>query len=114
MTASQEKNSARRNMITLRTSDDEKNAIKARARAYGLSIGAFIREIALDKPLPKATRFTKEQGQLIAMILSSLGAMMDHIRKLDQDRQGQDAANSLKRDLLFLRERCFEALGREP
>jgi uncharacterized protein (DUF1778 family) len=114
MTASNTKIFTRRNMITLRTTDDEKNAIRARANAYGLSVGAFIREVTLDKLLPKQPRFTKEQGQFVALILSSLGNMMGHIRKLDQDQHASDLSKSLAREILLLRDQCFEVIGRRP
>ncbi|MEX6633418.1 plasmid mobilization protein [Hyphococcus lacteus] len=114
MTASQNKKAARRDMITLRTTADEKNAIKARARAYGLSMGAFIREIALDKPLPKAARFTKSQGQFLALVLSSLAVMMDHLRKLEQSQPQADSTAGLASELLLLRDQCFTLMDHNP
>ena len=114
MNASTDKPPARRQIITLRTTTDEKNAIRARARAHGLSVGSYIRFIALDKPLPKAKRFTKDQGQFVACVLASLGAMMDQLRQLEKNDDAHEAAQPLARELLFLRDQCFEALGRKP
>ncbi len=105
---------ARNFTVSTRTTENEKKAIRARANAYGLSVGAFIREVTLDKPLPKQPRFTKEQGQFVALILSSLGNMMGHIRKLDQDQHAPDLSKALAREILLLRDQCFKVIGRKP
>lgn len=114
MNASQEHRVPRRAIITLRTTLDEKTAIKRRARAYGLSVGGYIREIALDKPLPRLARFSKVDGQFVACVLASLARMMDHLRTMDQDRPRDHTHADLARELMRLRDHCFSVMGRRP
>lgn len=107
-------NRARKYTLSCRTTLEEKTAIKRRARAYGLSVGGYIREIALDKPLPSFTRFSKDDGQFVACVLASLARMMDHLRALEQDRSQGDRQADLAHELMRLRDHCFAVMGRRP
>ena len=115
MTASDKSHIARRHMITLRATEDEKRGIKARANAYGLSIGAYLREVALDKPLPKQKRVPTEDGQKLALALASLGIIMTELRRIEGSAPGENTPfDTIKTELYFLRDQCFTAAGRQP
>ncbi|GJL93853.1 MAG: hypothetical protein DHS20C05_02580 [Hyphococcus sp.] len=110
MSASGTERRVRKHIISIRASDDEKHGIRARANAHGLSVGAFLRASALSKPLPRITRFSKEEGQFIALVLASVAALMDEVRRLDND----EAHQRLHKQLLFVRDHCVARLGRRP
>ena len=120
MSASGSETRVRKHSIAIRTTEDEKNAIRARANAHGMSVGAFVRLSTLSQALPPRKRFTSSQGQFVALVLSSLGMMASKLRELEEPARASDneaqilIISGLQRELLFLRDKCFTALGRKP
>ena len=106
---------ARALAISIRTTPDEKRAITARANYHGLSVGAFMRMAALAQSLPRGKSMHRSQGQFIAIALSSLGALMEEVRRIEQRGHAeQPELENMRRELLFLRDHCFSAMGRKP
>ncbi len=110
MGASGTERRARSASISIRASDDEKRSLRARANAHGLSLGAFMRTTALSKPLPRISRFTREEGQFIACVLASVASLMDEVKRLENDQ----LKHRMSQQLLLLRDHCFSKLGRRP
>lgn len=110
MSASGTGRRARSQMISLRATQLEKTSIQERACARGLSMGAYMRICALDQPLPRTRRFTKEEGQFIAVILACVAALTDEVKRLEDEHR----ALLMTRQLLLIRDHCFAKLGRQP
>lgn len=117
MSASGSEKRARKFTLTTRTTEDEKRGIKARANAHGMTVAAYLREIGLDKPLPKKRGVSKEDGQKYALMLASLGVLMTELKKLEpreNDIRQCSAVQAMTTELHFLRDQCFKALNRTP
>lgn len=110
MTASGTGRRVRAQMISLRATKDEKTTIQSHASLRGLSMGAYMRDCALDKPLPRIRRFTKEEGQFIAVILACVATLTDEVNRLEDERRRL----LMTRQILLIRDHCFAKLGRQP
>lgn len=106
--------------ITVRVTATEKQRIAVAADQRRLSIGAYMRQAALviEPRLRRRTSLSLSEGRQIAFVLACLGQLNDHIKAIE--RHGgvsvhrQLVLAMMRRDLISLRDRCFEALGRAP
>ena len=114
MAASGSEKRARALSITLRVSEKEKQRLQEQAERSGVSLGAFIRSLALDKNEPKAKRFSVPQGKRIALMLASLGTLVNEVRRIENSSSNNSGFVLIHRELAYLRDQCFKALGRKP
>ncbi len=114
MSVSGSEKRARPYSVSTRLTQDEKRAIKARANHHGLSVGSFLRMAALSKPMPRGKHMPKDQAYLLALALSSLGTLMNEVRKIEDDPAHKTRAEKIQREAIFLRDQCFIHLGRKP
>ena len=99
-----------------RFTPEEAARFDAKAKPYG-GASAFIRYIALEKPLPRS----KVEVQLLSRVLAELGKIGSNINQiayhLNAGRPGDRVEAGIEealRDLSELRIVCLQALGKEP
>ena len=94
--------------------------IDAAASRAGLSIGAFLRTVALGSPGPRAARRPPVELAELARLLGQIGKLGSNVNQLTAfcHRSQTDPAlvelRLMKRDLAVLRIATLNALGRHP
>lgn len=99
--------------------DDEFNAVAARARAAGLTMGGYARASMLGDAGPRAQRRLPIDAQLLRAALAQLGKYGNNMNQIAHqlNAQGEDAlAADFRRALkewAEIRDTMYEAMGRE-
>jgi len=100
--------------LSVRATEDEKRAITMRANYHGLSVGAFLRQSGLAVTLPRGKKISAAQGQFVALTLASLGMMMSELRRIENKNiVPSDEILTFQKEVFFLRDQCYAALGKE-
>lgn len=103
----------------IRCTEQERTAIKAAADQAGLSVGAFLRALALGDAGPRAVRRPPIERKELARLLGHLGKVGSNINQLahgfNRDRilPGFPELLAIREDIRQLRDALMKALGRD-
>lgn len=109
---------ARGRFIAVRCSDQEHANIAEKAAQAGLSVGAFLRSLALGDAGPRAVRRPPVERKELARLLGHLGKVGSNINQLahafNRDRiiPGFPEILAIREDIRQLRAALMKALGR--
>src|ERR1700687_264888 len=103
----------------VRWTDEEFNAIAAKADKAGLAVAAFMRAAALGDAGPRAQRRPPADHVALRQILGQLGRIGNNLNQITRalNARQQLRLPQLKEDLrafLVLRDAIFQALGKKP
>jgi Bacterial mobilisation protein (MobC) len=109
----------RNNVLQTRANDEERDAIKARADRVGLTVGTFLRQLALGLPLPaRAVRHTRIEIETLVRVLGELGKIGSNLNQLtkyaNMGRVLERSVLAALREVEELRLPLMQALGKEP
>jgi mobilization protein NikA len=103
----------------VRCTEEERVAIKAAADQAGLSVGAFVRALALGDAGPRAVRRPPIERKELARLLGHLGKIGSNLNQLahafnrDRSIPGGDELNAIRKQVGELRDALMKALGRD-
>jgi hypothetical protein len=103
----------------IRCTEAEQQAIKAGAERAGLSVGAFLRALALGDAGPRAVRRPPIERKALARILGELGKVGSNVNQLARgfNRSGVlpgfPEILAAQRDIGEMRSALIQALGRD-
>lgn len=109
---------ARTKLIPVRCTEEERAAIKAAADKAGLSVGAFVRALALGDAGPRAVRRPPIERRELARLLGHLGKVGSNLNQLAHafNRKGRTPALAelvtMREQVGELRDALMKALGR--
>jgi hypothetical protein len=110
---------ARKQFIAVRCTDDERAAISEKATQAGLSVGAFLRSLALGDAGPRAVRRPPVERKELARLLGWLGKLGSNVNQLahgfNRDRilPGFPELLAIRREVGEMRAALMKALGRD-
>jgi hypothetical protein len=103
----------------IRCTERERVAIKAAADQAGLSVGAFVRTLALGDAGPRAVRRPPIERKELARLLGHLGKVGSNLNQLahafNRDARVPDRAelNDMRQYVAQMRDALLAALGRD-
>lgn len=103
----------------VRWTDEEFNAIAAKADKAGLAIAAFMRAAALGDTGPRAQRRPPADHVALRQILGQIGRMGSNLNQIARALNAGEQARlpelkEVLRACLHIRDAIFEALGKKP
>jgi hypothetical protein len=103
----------------VRWTDEEFNAVAAKADKAGLAIAAFMRATTLGDPGPRAQRRPPADHKALRQILGELGRIGNNLNQIARALNSGETASlpELQKALsayLDLRRAIFTALGKDP
>ena len=106
-------------IVASRCSDEEFNAIAAKADKAGLSNGAFMRAAALGDAGPRAQRRPPADHKVLRQLLGEIGRIGNNINQLARATNSGDKVSRSDiaegiRACLDIRNVIYEALGKNP
>jgi len=110
---------AKTSFISVRCTAKERSKIDETARQAGLSIGAFLRALALGSAGPRAVRRPPIERKELARLLGHLGKVGSNLNQLahafnrDRSIPGADELNAIRKQVGELRDALMKALGRD-
>ena len=110
---------AKTSFISVRCTAEERSKIDEAARQAGLSIGAYLRALALGSAGPRAVRRPPVERKELARLLGHLGKVGSNLNQLahafNRERRipGLDELNAIRRHVGELRDALMKALGRD-
>ena len=102
----------------IRCTQDERAAIKTAAERAGLSVGAFLRSLALGDAGPRAVRRPPIERKELARLLGELGKIGSNVNQLARGFNqtgvlpGFPEILAIQRDIREMRAALMKALGR--
>jgi hypothetical protein len=109
---------ARTRIIPVRCNESERAAISERATQAGLSVGAFLRSLALGDAGPRAVRRPPIERKELARLLGWLGKLGSNVNQLahgfnrDGILPGFPELLAIRREVAEMRAALMKALGR--
>lgn len=103
----------------IRCTEQERAAIKEAADRAGLSVGAFLRALALGSAGPRAVRRPPIERKELARLLGQLGKIGSNVNQLARAynssgiQPGFPELVGVRRDVAEMRAALIQALGRE-
>lgn len=110
---------ARNRLINLRCSERERLEIKTRAAQAGLSVGAFLRALALGDPGPRSVRRPPIERTDLVRLLGHLGKIGSNINQIAKaihtacTLPGGPEFAAIREDIAMMRSALLGALGRD-
>lgn len=110
---------ARDQLINLRCTEQERLGIKARAGQAGLSVGAFLRALALGDPGPRSVRRPPVERAELVRLLGQLGKIGSNINQIAKaihttcSLPGWPELAAIREDIAAMRAALLGALGRD-
>ena len=110
---------AKNSFISVRCTAAERAKIDEAARQAGLSIGAYLRSLALGRAGPRAVRRPPIERKELARLLGHLGKVGSNVNQLayafNRDRRipGLAELTAIRQQVGELRDALMKALGRE-
>jgi len=110
---------AKTSFISVRCTAKERSKIDETARQAGLSIGAYLRALALGDAGPRAVRRPPIERKELARLLGHLGKVGSNLNQLahafnrDRSIPGADELNAIRKQVGELRDALMKALGRD-
>ncbi|PHR93695.1 MAG: hypothetical protein COA69_03415 [Robiginitomaculum sp.] len=108
-------------VVSVRLSKQEKQTIATHADNQRLSASAYMRICSLKSRNGLSARKSVpiSEGKQIALVLACLGRLMDMLKSYakdeeHQDRQQQIMFAALRREIMAVRDQCFNSLRRKP
>jgi hypothetical protein len=108
---------ARKRFIAVRCTDEERAVISEKATEAGLSIGAFLRKLALGDAGPRAVRRPPVEHKALAWLQGQVGKIGSNINQLthafNRDRilPGFPELLAMREDIRQMRAALMKALG---
>ncbi len=109
---------AKTSFISVRCTAKERALIDAAATEAGLSVGAYLRTLALGKPGPRAVRRPPVERKELARLLGHLGKVGSNLNQLAHafNRNGRAPVlaelNGIRAHVIEMRDALMAALGR--
>ena len=109
---------AKNSFISVRCTAEERSKIDDAARQAGLSIGAYLRSLALGSAGPRAVRRPPIERKELARLLGHLGKVGSNLNQLahafNRDRRipGLAELTAMRQQVGELRDALMKALGR--
>lgn len=103
----------RRIMLSARFNEQEAKAIRQMAGTYGVPVGSFLRETALNRQAPRRVASKRELARLVGEI-GRLGDIIHTAAAAGTLDLAHPVIAAAMRDLADMRAACFEALGMRP
>jgi hypothetical protein len=109
----------RNRLINLRCTEHERLGIKTRAAQAGLSVGAFLRALALGDPGPRAVRRPPVERVELVRLLGHLGKVGSNINQIAKaihatcTLPGWPELATIREDIAAMRAALLAALGRD-
>jgi hypothetical protein len=109
---------ARTRIIPVRCNESERTAISEKATQAGLSVGAFLRSLALGDAGPRAVRRPPIERKELARLLGELGKIGSNVNQLARGFNqtgvlpGFPEILAIQRDIREMRAALMKALGR--
>ena len=72
----------RNRMVTLRLSDIEYEQIKTDAELLGITMGAYIRQVVLDAPIPRQSKRPSKEAKNLSSLLGHIGKIGSNINQI--------------------------------
>jgi len=110
---------ARTRFIAVRCTETEHAAIAEKASQAGLSVGAFLRSLALGSPGPRAVRKPPVERRELARLLAWLGKLGSNVNQLahgyNRERKfpGFPELLAIRQEIADMRAALLKALGRD-
>ena len=110
---------AKNSFISVRCTAEERSKIDEAARQAGLSIGAYLRALALGSAGPRAVRRPPIERKELARLLGHLGKVGSNLNQLahafNRDRRipGLAELAAMRQQVGELRDALMKALGRD-
>ena len=110
---------AKNSFISVRCTAEERSKIDEAARQAGLSIGAYLRSLALGSAGPRAVRRPPIERKELARLLGHLGKVGSNLNQLahafNRDRRipGLAELAAMRQQVGELRDALMKALGRD-
>lgn len=103
----------------VRWTDEEFNAIAAKADKAGLAVAAFMRAATLGDAGPRAQRRPPADHKALRQILGELGRVGNNLNQIARALNAGELARlpelkEVLRACLAIRDAIFEALGKKP
>src|SRR5882724_7925049 len=103
----------------VRWTEEEFNALAAKADKAGLAVAAFMRASALGDPGPRAQRRPPADHKALRQILGQIGRIGNNINQIARalnagERTSLRDLPQALRAYLAIRDKIFEALGKKP
>ena len=114
----QRTSSPRRNFVAVRCTAEERAGINEAAARTGLSIGAFLRKLALGDEGPRAVRRPPIERRELARLLGHVGSIGNNLNQIayayNRERRFPGFAEmvAMRQDIAALRAALMKALGR--
>jgi hypothetical protein len=105
---------------TIRWTVQQYGTVSETADQAGLSVGAFLRTLALGSPGPRAVRKAPVERRELARILGELGKIGSNCNQIakaihqTQNLPGWAELASIRADVAAMRAALMSALGKEP
>jgi HAMP domain-containing protein len=105
--------------ISFRCTAKDHTVINTTATRVGLSVGAYLRALALGSAGPRAVRRPPVERKELARLLGHLGKVGSNLNQLahaynrDGSVPGADELNAMRRQVGELRDALIRALGRD-
>jgi chorismate mutase len=109
---------ARGKFVAVRCSDTEHATLTASAERAGLSVGAYLRTIALGQPGPRAVRRPAVEKEVLARLLGELGKLGSNVNQIARavnttgNLPSWSELAAIRGELTTLRAALLQALGR--
>ena len=113
------KNARTKLIPPIRCTEEERAAIKAAADRAGLSVGAFVRTLAIGDAGPRAVRRPPIERKELARLLGHLGKVGSNLNQLAHAFNsngrvpGLAELTAMRRHVVELRDALMKALGRD-
>lgn len=110
---------AKTSFVAVRCTAKERSTIDEAARKAGLSIGAYLRTLALGSPGPRAVRRPPIERKELARLLGHLGKIGSNLNQLTRAYNGGGRApalaelTALRQEIGQIRDALMKALGRD-
>jgi hypothetical protein len=110
---------AKTSFVSVRCTAKERISIDEAARRAGLSVGAYLRTLALGSPGPRAVRRPPIERKELARLLGHLGKVGSNLNQLayafNRERRVPSLAElaAIREQVAELRDALMKALGRD-
>jgi hypothetical protein len=110
---------AKSRFVAVRCTADQHATLTAKAATAGLSVGAFLRTMALGNAGPRARRRPPLEREAVAQLLGHIGRVGGNVNQLARemnitgDLPGQAALERAAADIAAIRAELMAALGRD-
>lgn len=107
----------RTRQINIRVSDEELEKIEADAGRAGITVGAYVRQVLLDAPIPRQSKRPSIEKESLSKLLGQIGKIGSNINQLAKSNNRGIAPyahemHTALEMLLLLQQEVLQALGK--